>query len=221
MNKKDIFKRDDEIAKEYFEEECGYLHINFMIRKYWELQIKNFFIPKSNTIYDALVKNNADESNPISWGDADGRLFYIKNKNNIFVFTSQTQNYIFIFNKNEYHIRKFYDILNEENYLFDSLEEIKEKSIQDIINNLRDFSYFADDGAKNPEKPSLDYFKKSKFKLKNKFFVDPGYVVSYEIPYEKMFDLSSVLNSFEDLEYLLKCNIDVMLQAISNLGELK
>jgi hypothetical protein len=203
---------DQEAAvNHFFNRQCGILHLNWFLDAYWTKVTKEIFIPGLLAIYDKLVEKGIAEGNDTHWGDADGKLYYIPNKDRkVIVFTTQCRDYLFIlspiecveyfpdapegerigerYESHSLHIRRIWrpyepgDIYN--------LKEIK-SNLKKMLDSVETLEQYTDDFSQYPQRPSLELYRKINFNL-DKYqesprfygdFRDSGFILSYNDRY--------------------------------------
>ncbi len=188
-------------AQHFFNDHVGYLHLEWMVDRYWTLVTKEIIIPGFVKLFNALADKGHDESNKLSWGDADGYFYYIPRKADekrmVMVYTSQSRDYLIILTENSswdyashsIHIRRIW-----RDYKRGSIYDVKDKtkSAAAVINNLSSFEDYNDNNARYPQRPGLYLYQQigydlSKFHDQPRFYGDirdPGYVLSYDGRYQ-------------------------------------
>lgn len=222
------------------------LYLNQFLDAYWMKVTKEIFIPKLINIYDQLVEYRITEDNQISWGDADGYLYYIPNKSRkVIVFTTQNRNYLFIllpekvmdyfpnnpegsqfgpeYDSYKLHIRRTWKPYKKEcSY---SIPQIK-GSIKKMLDSVEELEEFADDFSEYPQRPSLEVYHEVDFNIdtykqsdKVSFcadYRDPGYILSFDPIYGGR--LHGTKYSHNELELLLTCNLECMTRSVEELN---
>lgn len=221
----------------FFNHKTGLLQLNWFLDRFWTKATKEIIIPRLVTIYYKLVEKGFSEENPKSWGDADGHLYYIPNKNHkVIVFTTQSRDYLFTLTPTtvkEYfpdaapnkrfgadiethtiHIRRVWRTYTPKS-IYD-LKKIK-NSINNMLDSVETLEEFADDFSQYPQRPSLELYRKIDFNLddyhdKPRFYGDirdAGYILSFNT----MFSTDRVDGtnySHNELAMLTRLNLGVM-----------
>jgi hypothetical protein len=238
-------KEIEEFASFFAQDDVRVLHLNWALDAYWTKITKKVFIPELLTIYQKLFEKGITEDKYISWGDADGTLYYIPSKGKkVIVFTTQCIDYLFIlqpmmareyfpdaielkdkfgkeYETHSIHIRRVWrpykkgDIYN--------LKEIKQ-SVNAMLDSVETLEGFADDFSQFPQRPSIELYRKIDFNL-DKYqesprfygdFRDAGYILSYKDKYSNG-RVDGTQHSHTDLQILSETNLGCMLYEIENL----
>jgi hypothetical protein len=178
---------------------CGSLHLSWLMGNYWALIVKETILPNAIKIYDDLVAKNFNEDNKFYFHN--DKAFFIPAKNNIKVFAHFTSNldYIFIMNKEKFHVRRVYRTWNKKGYL--KAKEIS-GTLSKALMSVETLSEFNDDHYAYSRRPSLNAYRKKNFNVTYGDGRDPGYVLSYN----DFYALDNKLNRVEDI----KCSIGDM-----------
>lgn len=204
-------------AQHYFNDHVGYLHIEWMVDRYWTLVTKEIITPGFIKLFNALVEKGHDDTNKFSWGDLSGYFYYIprkaEEKRMVMVYTSQSRDYLIILTENpnwdhashSIHIRRIW-----RDYKPGTIYDLKDKikSARAVINNLNYFEDYNDNNATYPDRPGLALYEQigydlSKFHDRPRFYGDirdRGYVLSYDGRYE-ISRVEGTKYSFTDIQY--------------------
>lgn len=149
-------------ANHYYNDACGSLHLLEDINAYWTMVAKKIIIPMFVEIYDELLSKRYSEDNKL--GCFNGRVFYLLGKDpstKIFVHEMQQGNYLYILEKDGFHIRRIWDIWDDK----DKLSWFENKSINDILESLDKLEMYSDDHDQYGKRHSLEYYRQLGFKM--------------------------------------------------------
>lgn len=203
----------------------GIYNFEAMQARFWGIIFEQEIIPQMNKIYSKLVKEKHTEKNRHEFNDMDDHVFMIKNKTKkIVCHTMQNKNIIYIWNKDtsspfdSFSIRRFYDDFDIENdsYHSDIDKRFKEDVEKRGILGLLRYNYFdkySDDVLDNPypQKPSLNTFRKTDFKLTYDDCRDVGYVGTFS-NLSKTVDKAS--SNHRQLQTIRDCDIKCLINEL-------
>jgi hypothetical protein len=186
------------LALVYEKLNCPELDIEWTLEVFWANKIRNI-IPTLEKIYSELVKRNITEENKHDFND--DHIWFVpdprRENRRIFIHTAQNTNFIFVWDEKctdpelgrygRLHVRRYWDVLPEPEYEWDIKDDVtfKEKVAKHgKLWALREsgLENYADDVLDKPypDRPSLDFFKKSNFEFRYGDGRDKGYVLSYQ-----------------------------------------
>lgn len=229
---------EKEFVNHMFNHRVTFIEFDRAIDAFWGKVAREVFIPTLIKIYDKMVETRRVKgARNISWGDADGDLYYIPNDDRkVIVFTSQTYDYLFVLDPivtREYfsdapakekfgkelkthtlHIRRIWRTLKKDSIHNQDKILSNIKSALDAVETLSEYS---DDHSLYPQRPSLNLYSKIDFSLnefhdKPRFFGDlrdPGYILSCN----NRFFLDRVEGAkyaLTHLQSIAQCNLGVM-----------
>ena len=197
----------------------GFFSFEQTLEKYWAHKFQQKIIPKMEKIYSFLKKDKCIEKQKREFNDMDDHVWMIPNRTfKIVCHTMQSLNLIYIWDKQFFSVRRFWDELSVEkgHYDLDKNEDFKKAVAEKGINGAMRFGNidsYSDDVLKKPKpkKPSLKTFKKAKFKLRYNDCRDIGYLATYDF-YQKKVDRAINNDSF--LEYLEDCYVQCLLNEL-------
>jgi hypothetical protein len=211
------------IAQSYVNQTCGHLNLGWMIDHYWGLITQEQIFPASVEIYDALVKNGYDESNHFNIS-GDNYLWYISAKEKVFIYSSQSRDFIFIIKESELHIRKIFRNFDYDDYMADKIKVGGLKGVKQALYYADALSEYQDDAFYDKHycyfsRPSLESYRKIDFEIPydpedhgldrfkhNSYygdFRDRGYVLSYSNPFPGVnVRVEGAHSNFTDIDYI-------------------
>jgi hypothetical protein len=197
----------------------GFFSLEQTIEKYWGHKFQKNIIPKMERIYAFLKKNKITEKNKREFNDMDDHVWMMPSKTTKVVCHSmQSSNLIYIWDRQFFSVRQFWNELStvKGHYDLDRNEEFKKAVAENGINGALRFGNigsYTDDvlGNPYPQKPSLNTFKKAKFKLDYYDCRDIGYLATYDFLQKKV---DRAVKNIVFLEHLEDCDIQCLINEL-------
>lgn len=188
------------LALVYEKLSCPSYDIELTLETFWANQIRNI-IPTLEKLYCELVNRNITEDNQYVFNDLDDHIWFVPDprgeNRRIFIHTAQNTNFIFVWDEcctdaelgryGKLHVRRYWDVLPEPESQWeikDDLEFKKQVEKHGKLWALREsgLERYSDDvlGNAYPQRPSLDFFKKSNYQFTYDDGRDVGYILTYE-----------------------------------------
>lgn len=184
------------IANHYLNENCGALHLAWVLDHYWGLVTQKVILPTASLIYDELLKKDYSEKNKLDIHD--GEVYFIPSDNKkVFVQTTQSRDFLYIININKtkdswnnLHIRRIYRELDQTDDWYSDKELIGNMKL--ALQNIDTLMEYHDDHYQFSSRPSLEAYRKIDFKIpyypkdhmkeRSNYgdFRDGGYILSYD-----------------------------------------
>ena len=184
---------DTNCANLYVNKECGELHLQWVVAKYWGQIVHNQILPAGRKLYEALVAGNHTVENRFDNGN-NHYLYFIPTDGDkkVWVHFTQNSNFLYIItednsltlNRERFDIRKIYKEHNAERNFYTDQELIG--TINDAIQHADYLIECHDDQYKYSKRHSLDFYRKINWKIPSYDAHiygdgrDGGYVLSYE-----------------------------------------